>query len=128
MYTPNDPLRADLITDDRPIMEYETASFAPRRRIPPELFSAAELPSFCPACVDASGTPLLPELGGYLTVMRAVYTSDDFLERIAPPDPDLRAQRRPFRLEVDPQVEAAIQRSPYLQRLTGRRRAEAPTP
>lgn len=119
---------APLITDDRPIMEYETASFAPRRRIPPELFSAVELPSFCPACADTAGTPLLPELGGYLKVMNAVYSSDDFLERIAPPDPDLRAQRRPFRLEVDPPVEAAIQRSPYLQRLTGRRPVTSPSP
>jgi predicted membrane-bound spermidine synthase len=113
---------APLVTDDQPLMEYQTAIFAPRRRLPSEIFDISELSRFCPTCGTAGDRPdEISTLDGHLEVLAAIYASDTFLEPRAPADPELRQARRPFMTPSTHTATTAIAASRYLQRLTGLR-------
>jgi hypothetical protein len=109
-----------LITDDQPLMEYQTAIFAPRRRIPRELFDTKELGRFCPDCGRLGSRPAkLATLDGHLEVLQKVYESDTFLEPRTPADADLRKARRAFVVPTTTSATTAIAASAYLRRMTG---------
>jgi spermidine synthase len=101
----------DPVTDNFPIMEHESALFAARVRIPPELFDVGEFGSFCPSCDGES-------LRAYLAIQARLYQSDDFLEPLGKFKGWDKERWRKFAVDDLPGAEEAIAKSEYLKALT----------
>jgi Flp pilus assembly protein TadD len=76
-------------------------------RVPAELFDVADVEAWCRGCLAD-----VPGLAAHLRVRREVYASDAFLGG------SLGQDARPP-LPTDPELAAAVARSPYLRRLFG---------
>jgi spermidine synthase len=99
-----EPLR-----DDRPSLEYGTRSMRRDRRVPRDLFSLADLETWCPSCRSgALSSDERSELEGYVALMATYHRSAAFLEHQP-------GQTRAFEIERTPDVERAIAASVYLQ-------------
>jgi spermidine synthase len=106
---------ATTLTDDLPFMEYRSTLFAPRKRLPDELFDPTRLSEICPACFVEGGLPLdLQGLAHRQQILAAIYGSDVFLEPAPPADPALREARRPFVLPTSSAAIALLESTPYL--------------
>ncbi|MCA9619912.1 MAG: tetratricopeptide repeat protein, partial [Myxococcales bacterium] len=65
---------AEVVTDDRPLLEYAQAVNIPIADLPASLFDVRSIGAWCPNCASIDG------LDAYLAVREAIYRSPAFLE------------------------------------------------
>jgi spermidine synthase len=100
------------VTDDWPVMEYESILFAPIQRTP-DVYAPLGLKENCPKCFEGDVVrPDLELLYAYMLVHDAYLASSTYLEPFAP-----RARQRPFVRPQSEIVDRALLQSEYLRRI-----------
>jgi spermidine synthase len=101
------------VTDDNPVTEYSQLTGIRANKMPPALFDVTGLNAWCNGCSER-----VPGVAAYLRLRGAIYQSTAFLHSGAfRRDADIDAASIPD----DRETNAIIDRSEYLQRLTGGR-------
>jgi spermidine synthase len=69
------------VTDDRPIIEYDSRSHLTETRLPSDIFAVSQVASWCPRCFrDGQLIPAMRDLAPLLRQMAALYRSERFLQ------------------------------------------------
>lgn len=98
------------VTDDYPILEYAVRSPLSQHTIPASLFDVGTIPLWCPQCFVSGRPSQLADLAVYLTILGRLYEDPVFLEWPRQPS-------HPSVIRLDPAMQQAIARSPYLRQL-----------
>ncbi len=104
------------VTDDYPLMEFDSVSVLRNTRIPPEIFAPEQVTVWCPTCFEhGRWNPAAADLGLYLSMLDRLYSQDSFL---GSRNPRAKAGDGPirFRASAD-QVGRVMTANPYLRRL-----------
>lgn len=100
------------VSDDYPLMEYDSAPLSRSHRVPAELFEVRAVTTWCPECLDEGRDGGLgTRLGGYLEITSGVYAADWFLSA----GRRTGGTRGEIQIAGHPGVWEAYRSSPYLQ-------------
>jgi spermidine synthase len=98
------------VTDDYPILEHAVRSPLSEHTIPASLFDVGTISAWCPQCFGSGRPAELADLAVYLTILGRLYEDPTFLEWPRQPS-------QPRVVRLDPTMQQAISRSPYLRQL-----------
>ncbi len=111
------------VTDDNPSLEWSYGFGWRVQHLAPELFPDEPVSDWCPACVrNGVVDPRVPDLPGYMQVVRAFYHQPAWLLHRSVREDETRALLGELHFERGSNVEQALAGSTYLQDLIGLRR------